>query len=75
VLLLATLACLRVFAQAVVAMFGYMTDLEKVEEDEACTQEFEVEGHDMLSLLCVASIHLLFNAYSSQASAMLIGCS
>jgi hypothetical protein len=56
-------------------MFGYMTDLEKVEEDEACTQEFEVEGHDMLSLLCVTSIPLLFNVYSSQASVMLIGCS
>lgn len=32
-------------------MFGYMTNLERVEVDEEKTQEFTVEGHDMNSLL------------------------
>lgn len=32
-------------------MFGYMTELDKVEEDDSQIQEFEVEGHDYISLL------------------------
>eukprot|EP00042_Codosiga_hollandica_P050839 m.616307 g.616307 ORF g.616307 m.616307 type:complete len:112 (-) comp58166_c1_seq17:1376-1711(-) len=32
-------------------MFGYMTDLETVEIDEAKTVQVEVEGHDLQSLL------------------------
>jgi SHS2 domain-containing protein len=37
--------------QVVVAMFGYMTELDKVDEDETQMQEFEIEGHDLISLL------------------------
>ena len=32
------------FLQTVEAMFGYMTELDKVEIDESATVEFEVEG-------------------------------
>lgn len=32
------------FSQAALAMFGYMTELDKVEIDEDMTCEFEVEG-------------------------------
>eukprot|EP00035_Acanthoeca_spectabilis_P024293 m.453207 g.453207 ORF g.453207 m.453207 type:complete len:219 (-) comp20455_c0_seq1:386-1042(-) len=39
------------FEQVVLAMFGYMTELDKVEEDDSQIQEFEVEGHDYISLL------------------------
>ncbi|XP_057253903.1 protein archease isoform X3 [Pezoporus wallicus] len=37
------------FEQCVMAMFGYMTDIETVEPVD--TVEVEAEGHDMLSLL------------------------
>ena len=37
------------FEQVAIAMFGYMTDLTKVEISQ--TEEIEVEGHDMESLL------------------------
>ncbi|XP_054717962.1 protein archease-like [Uloborus diversus] len=37
------------FEQAAVAMFGYMTEIDKV--DVLMTQDIEAEGHDMLSLL------------------------
>lgn len=39
------------FEQQVVAMFGYMTEIDKVCVDEAMTQEFEVTGHDIDSIL------------------------
>eukprot|EP00041_Stephanoeca_diplocostata_P005138 m.56837 g.56837 ORF g.56837 m.56837 type:complete len:202 (+) comp15596_c0_seq2:98-703(+) len=39
------------FEQAVLGMFGYMTELKHVEIDDTATMEFEAEGHDMLSLL------------------------
>eukprot|EP00038_Savillea_parva_P010528 m.190964 g.190964 ORF g.190964 m.190964 type:complete len:216 (+) comp18188_c0_seq1:55-702(+) len=39
------------FEQVTLAMFGYMTDLTKVDEDPEQTQEFDVDGHDLLSLL------------------------
>lgn len=39
------------FEQACVAMFGYMTDLTTVSIDETKKQSFEVEGHDLQSLL------------------------
>eukprot|EP00056_Hartaetosiga_gracilis_P022014 m.27679 g.27679 ORF g.27679 m.27679 type:complete len:172 (+) comp9393_c0_seq3:67-582(+) len=39
------------FEQAVVAMFGYMTELDKVEEDESKMEEFEVTGKDLPELL------------------------
>jgi len=39
------------FEWQVVAMFGYMTDLELVEEAEEATRTFEAEGHDIDSLL------------------------
>jgi len=41
------------FEQCVVAMFGYMTEIEKVDIVEP--QEIEAQGHDLLSLL----FHLL----------------
>lgn len=37
------------FEQVAVSMFGYMTELDKV--DELQTEDLEVEGHDMESLL------------------------
>jgi SHS2 domain-containing protein len=37
--------------QVVLAMFAYMTDLTRVEIDPAHTTSFEVEGHDLDSLL------------------------
>ena len=45
--------CLPVLVagQTVVAMFGYMTDLDAVEVDEALTEDFEVSGEDLPSLL------------------------
>jgi len=41
------------FEQCVMAMFGYMTEIEKVDIEES--QEIEAQGEDMLSLL----FHLL----------------
>eukprot|EP00053_Salpingoeca_punica_P004218 m.47918 g.47918 ORF g.47918 m.47918 type:complete len:190 (+) comp12682_c0_seq1:77-646(+) len=48
------------FEQTVVAMFGYMTNLDQVEIDESLTSEFEVEGHDLLSLLYALLDEFLF---------------
>jgi SHS2 domain-containing protein len=39
------------FEQVTVGMFGYMTELDSVEVDDACTRVIEAKGHDMLSLL------------------------
>ena len=39
------------FEQVTVGMFGYMTELDSVEVDDACTRVVEAKGHDMLSLL------------------------
>jgi SHS2 domain-containing protein len=55
------------FEQAVVGMFGYMTELEKVEIDESKTNIFEVEGHDYDSLLQVASFGALLGCIATSA--------
>lgn len=39
------------FEQVVIAMFGYMTEMETVEVDERWSREIEATGHDMHSLL------------------------
>eukprot|EP01136_Pigoraptor_vietnamica_P023584 Opistho-1_new@75830 len=39
------------YASVVLAMFDYMTDLDRVDIDESQTRTFEVEGHDLESLL------------------------
>eukprot|EP00047_Mylnosiga_fluctuans_P018255 m.68790 g.68790 ORF g.68790 m.68790 type:complete len:155 (-) comp7517_c0_seq3:141-605(-) len=39
------------FENTVMGMFGYMTELDSVGIDESQSVEFEVEGHDILSLL------------------------
>lgn len=39
----------QAYEQAVVGMFGYMTDLDTVDVEDQC--EVEVEGHDLDSLL------------------------
>eukprot|EP00055_Hartaetosiga_balthica_P013895 m.73328 g.73328 ORF g.73328 m.73328 type:complete len:154 (+) comp8417_c0_seq3:380-841(+) len=39
------------FEQTVVAMFGYMTEIDKVEEDPEKMEEFEVTGKDLPELL------------------------
>eukprot|EP00050_Salpingoeca_kvevrii_P001746 m.178194 g.178194 ORF g.178194 m.178194 type:complete len:142 (-) comp10446_c0_seq11:2289-2714(-) len=44
--------------QTVVAMFGYMTNLDKIELSE--TVEFSVAGHDMCSLLFALLDEFLF---------------
>ncbi|XP_003699581.1 protein archease [Megachile rotundata] len=46
------------FEQCAVAMFGYMTDLERVQITQV--QEVEAEGHDMESLLFHFLDELLF---------------
>eukprot|EP00036_Acanthoecidae_sp_10tr_P000894 CAMPEP_0182934972 /NCGR_PEP_ID=MMETSP0105_2-20130417/37209_1 /TAXON_ID=81532 ORGANISM="Acanthoeca-like sp., Strain 10tr" /NCGR_SAMPLE_ID=MMETSP0105_2 /ASSEMBLY_ACC=CAM_ASM_000205 /LENGTH=225 /DNA_ID=CAMNT_0025073907 /DNA_START=138 /DNA_END=815 /DNA_ORIENTATION=- len=46
--------------QVVVAMFGYMTELDKVVEDPAHTTEVEVDGHDLDSLLFALLDEFLF---------------
>lgn len=48
------------FEQACVGMFGYMTELPKVEINEELTSTFEVEGHDMPSLLFALMDEFLF---------------
>ena len=42
------------------SLFGYMTDLERVEPDDARAQSFEVRGHDLPSLLFAFLDELLF---------------
>ena len=39
------------FENVAIGMFGYMTDMDKVEIQEGCVQEIQVEGHDKESLL------------------------
>eukprot|EP01137_Pigoraptor_chileana_P015101 Opistho-2@70620 len=39
------------FEHVILAMFDYMTDLDLVDIDESQTHTFEVEGHDLESLL------------------------
>lgn len=46
------------FEQCAMAMFGYMTDLERVEMTEV--HHVEAEGHDLLSLLFHFLDELLF---------------
>eukprot|EP00039_Didymoeca_costata_P012424 m.179534 g.179534 ORF g.179534 m.179534 type:complete len:151 (-) comp15478_c0_seq6:5925-6377(-) len=46
------------FEQAVLGMFGYMTDIGSV--DEVTRIEFEVEGHDLESLLFALMDEFLF---------------
>eukprot|EP00045_Choanoeca_perplexa_P006726 m.58156 g.58156 ORF g.58156 m.58156 type:complete len:160 (+) comp13755_c0_seq8:976-1455(+) len=48
------------FEQATVAMFAYMTELDKITIDESLTSEFEVEGHDLMSLLYALLDEFLF---------------
>eukprot|EP00730_Choanoeca_flexa_P000643 TRINITY_DN10281_c0_g1_i4.p2 TRINITY_DN10281_c0_g1~~TRINITY_DN10281_c0_g1_i4.p2 ORF type:complete len:161 (+),score=32.26 TRINITY_DN10281_c0_g1_i4:995-1477(+) len=48
------------FEQATIAMFGYMTELDKIDIDEGVTSEFEVEGHDLMSLLYALLDEFLF---------------
>jgi len=48
------------FEQAATAMFGYMTNLAKVDIDEASTRPFSCEGHDLHSLLFAFLDELLF---------------
>jgi len=51
----------QAFEQVIVCMFGYMTELDKVEIDETKTIEIEAEGHDMESLLYGYMNEFLFN--------------
>src|SRR5690606_14741708 len=39
------------FEQVVICMFGYITELDRVDIDEECQVEVEAEGHDLESLL------------------------
>ncbi|EGD80736.1 archease [Salpingoeca rosetta] len=48
------------FEQCVVAMFGYMTELDKVDIDTEKTSELEVSGTDLLSLLFALLDEFLF---------------
>ncbi|EDQ91254.1 uncharacterized protein MONBRDRAFT_15006, partial [Monosiga brevicollis MX1] len=48
------------FEQTVVAMFGYMTELDAIEIDDSQTSEFSVEGHDLMSLLYALLDEFLF---------------
>ncbi len=54
------------FEHIVPCMSNYMTDLAMVEVDPALTQTFEVEGHDMSSLLFAWLDEFLFR-FSSEA--------
>mmetsp|Transcript_12818 Transcript_12818/g.22095 ORF Transcript_12818/g.22095 Transcript_12818/m.22095 type:complete len:208 (+) Transcript_12818:36-659(+) len=48
------------FAGAVVAMFGYITELDKVDIDESLTREVQASAHDMMSLLFAFMDEFLF---------------
>lgn len=48
------------FEQACIGMFGYMTELPKVVINEELTSTFEVEGHDLQSLLFALMDEFLF---------------
>lgn len=48
------------FEQAATGMFGYMTNLSKVDIDEASGRPFSCEGHDLHSLLFAFLDELLF---------------
>eukprot|EP00051_Salpingoeca_urceolata_P023307 m.392991 g.392991 ORF g.392991 m.392991 type:complete len:193 (-) comp20088_c7_seq1:88-666(-) len=48
------------YEQAVVGMFGYITELDGVDIDPQQAIEFEVEGHDHLSLLFALMDEFLF---------------
>jgi len=48
------------FEQAVMGMFGYITELESVNINKDCEVEFEVEGHDMDTLLYALMDEFLF---------------
>jgi len=39
------------FEQVIICMFGYITELDKLDVDDEKTQSFEISGHDMESLL------------------------
>ncbi|KAM3572455.1 hypothetical protein VYU27_005535 [Nannochloropsis oceanica] len=54
------------FEHIVPCMLNYMTDLSKVEVDPRLTQTFEVEGHDLSSLLFAWLDEVLFR-FSSEA--------
>lgn len=54
------------FEHIVPCMLNYMTDLSKVDVDPALTQTFEVEGHDLSSLLFAWLDEFLFR-FSSEA--------
>eukprot|EP00049_Salpingoeca_infusionum_P005951 m.99560 g.99560 ORF g.99560 m.99560 type:complete len:155 (+) comp13146_c0_seq1:62-526(+) len=46
--------------QCVLGMFGYMTEIDKVDIDESVTSEFSVSGHDLPSLLFALLDEFLF---------------
>ena len=49
-----------IIGQAVLGMFGYMTELDSVSIDDSMTCEFEVSGHDYETLLFALLDEFLF---------------
>jgi SHS2 domain-containing protein len=53
------------FELVCVAMFGYITELDKVDEDESMEVNVEASGHDMDSLLYSLMDEFLFQVFEN----------